>query len=178
MNRFTQLILSVVLCFSLTSCAGGVPATPTPDSTKNTTEEVSSEKAMENFLAKVDACNYTVDAKDHLKISVYSKDQVNFEYAEDMYNDFTVMSVDNEAFQAFLTEDGLEEVSFIDEGHAVNAAKNRLLNYWMDENVSDGNIWNLFYNDQEEPLKFVSYEDVVKQTMMSFVGYGDNVLRL
>ncbi len=178
MNRFAQLILSVVLCFSLTSCAEGAPATPTSESTNNPTEEVSSEKAMENFLAKVDACNYTVDAKDHLKISVFSKDQVNFEYADDMYNDFTVMSVDNETFQAFLTEDGLEDVSFIDEGHAVDAAKSRLLNYWMDESVSEGNIWNLFYNDQDEPLKFVSYEDVVKQTVMSFMGYGDNVLRL
>lgn len=166
MKKIKQLLIVLVaLCFILSGCQDG---SGTADS----------EKAMENFLAKLEEGNYVIDAKDYLKTTVSSRDQVTFEYAEDIYTDFAVMSVNNETFQGVLTDNGIEDVVFYGEGQAIDAASRKLPNYWMDESVSDGNIWNLFYNIQEEPLKFMSHEDIVKQTVISLVGYGQNALGL
>ncbi|MBQ1316923.1 MAG: hypothetical protein IIY46_05505, partial [Lachnospiraceae bacterium] len=137
--------------------------------------EVSSEKAMDNFLQKLGG-NYVIESAGFLKTSAYSKDLVIFDYADDdAYLDFAVMGVDNEVFQAFLDADGVKDVSYIGEGDAVTAASSRLLNYWLD--AAEGNIYNLFYNDTEKPLQFVSYEDVVKKSAASFCGYGDNAIQ-
>ncbi len=153
----------VLLCCLLTGCQGSP-------------KEADSEKAMNNFLQKIEEGNYTIEAKDYLKTTVSSRDQASFEYVEDIYNDFVVMSLNNETFQAFLNGDQLEELQYLGEGQAIEAAKKRLPNGWVD--LADGNIWNLFYNIQEEPLKFVSYEDAVKQSLASMVGYGENSVRL
>ncbi|MBR4462557.1 MAG: hypothetical protein IKS51_08270 [Erysipelotrichaceae bacterium] len=139
-------------------------------------KEVDSEEAMNNFLKKLDEGNYTLEVKDYLKATASSKDQVTFEYVEDIYNDFVAMSVNDEVFQGFLNGDQLEDVKFLGEGTALEAAGSKLPNGWLD--LADGNIWNLFYNIQEDPLKFVSYDDVLKQSVISLVGYSDNALRL
>ena len=184
------LIPFLTICLVLASCSGTSQQTVAPadntgstdaPTTEETTAEASPETAMENFFKKVDEANYVIDAKEHLKTSVCSEDLVCFEYADEVYNDYVVMSVDNEVFQAFLTDeedDGLFDLTFIAEGKAVDAAEPRLLSYWMDEDVSEGNIWNLFYNTEDDPLTFVSYEDTVKESMMHFAGYGDSALRL
>ena len=164
MKSIRHLLMAALLfCCLLTGCQGSP-------------KEVDSEKAMNNFLAKIEEGNYTIDAKDYLKTTVSSRDQAAFEYVEDIYNDFVVMSVNNETFQGYLNGDKLEDVQFLGEGQAIDAAKKRLPNGWID--LADGNIWNLFYNIQEEPLKFVSYEDTVKQNLASMVGYGENSVRL
>ena len=164
MKSIRHLLMAALLfCCLLTGCQGSP-------------KEVDSEKAMNNFLAKIEEGNYTIEAKDYLKTTVSSRDQATFEYVEDIYNDFVVMSVNNETFQGYLNGDKLEDVQFLGEGQAIDAAKKRLPNGWID--LADGNIWNLFYNIQEDPLKFVSYEDTVKQNLASMVGYGENSVRL
>ena len=160
----------LVMCMALTACQ--------KDPTEGMTNPEISEKAMDNFLNKIREGNYTISDGSFLKTSVYSKDLVWFDYTEDIYNDFTVMSVDNEAFQATLKEDGLEEVAYVSEGQAIDAASSRLLNYWLKDEVSEGNIYNLFYNHPDNPLVFVSKEEPVKRTLISFAGYGENALRL
>ncbi|MBQ1391097.1 MAG: hypothetical protein IIY82_05055 [Firmicutes bacterium] len=135
------------------------------------------ETAMENFLAKVAAGNYVINAE-ALKTTVASPEQVAFEFADELYNDFAVVSVKNEVFQGFLTEEGFTDAKFLGEGTAVDVAGLRLLNAWLDEGLTDGNIWNLFYNVPEEPLKFVSHEEAVKKSLLSFVGYNENAMRL
>ena len=129
----------LVMCMALTACQ--------KDPTEGMTNPEISEKAMDNFLNKIREGNYTISDGSFLKTSVYSKDLVWFDYTEDIYNDFTVMSVDNEAFQATLKEDGLEEVAYVSEGQAIDAASSRLLNYWLKDEVSEGNIYNLFYRE-------------------------------
>lgn len=153
----------IIMCFVFTACKGKEPA------------PADSEKAMDNFLAKISEGNYTIDAP-FVKATAFSKDLVYFEYEDEMYTDYAVMSVNDEVFQANLTESGLGEVKFVQEGQALDAAGKKLLNYWLDDSVSEGNIYNLFYNIQEEPLKFVSYEDVVKESLLPFVGYGEMAL--
>ena len=187
------LLVSALLCL-LAACAGnetapaesdtGEPASsgsetvPEENTESEPDSEVSSEKAMENFLSRVLEGNYVIDAGDFLRISVASNEQVVFDYGDDAHSDFAVMSLENEAFQAFLTEDGVENLFFVGEGQAVDAASSRLLNGWLDEEVSGGNIYNLFYNDVENPLRFSSHEDAVKSTLISFAGYSDSALRL
>ena len=160
MKRKHLTILLIILCCILSACQK---------------KPVDSETAMNNFLNKLEEGNYVMKVKDYLTTTVYSRNQVNFEYDEDMYNDFTAVSLNDEVFQIFLDEQPLE-AKFLGEGQAIETAAKRLPNGWLD--LADGNIWNLFYNIQEEPLKFVSYDDVLKQSILSMVGYSDTTLRL
>ncbi|MBR4162902.1 MAG: hypothetical protein IKR11_05215 [Solobacterium sp.] len=184
MKHFKFLLISfLLLCMSLTSCtkpesedsSAAVPESVEPEPQDN---GETAETAMNNFLKKVEEGNYTILAEGFLKTSVYSNDLVWFDYLEDLYDDFTVMRVNDEVFRGVLTEDSVKYVSFLGEGLATDAIKSRLLNYWLDEDVSQGNIYNLFFNQQDEPLTFVSHEDIVKQSLISFAGYGDSALRL
>jgi hypothetical protein len=163
---FLAVIFAAVMAFSACSRTDGRSAA-----------EIS-ESAMNNFLSKVEAGNYVVDANNYLKTNVFSDDLVTFDYVNDDHSDFTVMAVDGEVFQGYLTQNGVEEVAFLGEGSATDMAKARLLNYWTSEEASQGNIYNLFYNSQEDPLTFVSYEDAVKKSVASFAGYGASALRL
>ena len=161
------LIPVIVLCLLLTACKG---KTPSDDGA------ASSEQAMENFLNKLEEGNYTMNVEGYLKTTAYSRDLVYFDYAEDNFTDQTVMSVNNETFQAALKDGELENVRFLTEGQAIDVAKEKLVTAWLD--LAEGNIWNLFYNDQEEPLKFVSYDDYLKDNVRKLVGNRETSLRL
>ncbi len=131
-----------------------------------------SERAMQNFLDKLSNGNYTVDSAGYLKTTAYSEDLVYFDYEDDeSYNDFAVMSVDHEVFQGSLEED-VSDVSFLREGSALETVINRLPGYWMTDEASGGNIYNVFYNDTEDPLKFVSYDAGIQDHVRSLAGYG------
>ena len=137
-----------------------------------------SERAMENFLNKILAGNYTMTAEGFQKTNVYSEDLVWFDYEDDeLYSDFAVMSVNNEVFQGFLTEDSVRDVSYLREGNALETSKQKLPSYWLEDVVSEGNIYNVFYNDTEDPLKFVSYDPGVQNQLRSLVGYGEVAIR-
>jgi len=183
---FVPMLLTALV---LTACGGNaqpvtsaVPVESTSESAPETTEGPSgaelSEQAMDNFLKKLDEGNYTIDAENFMKASVFSRDLITFKYVDEAYKDFVAMSVDNETFQAFLNDGKMTDVEFVGEGQAIEAAGSRLPNGWMDEAVSGGNIYNLFYNSTEEPLTFVSYEEAVKRSLLSFTGYGETALRL
>ena len=146
-----------------------------PDPSQN--PEIS-ERAMENFLAKLEAGNYVMNAEGFLKTTVFSEDLVYFDYEDDSaYSDFAVMSVDNEVFQGFFTEDGLRDVSFITEGRALDTSAAKLPTALLSDSVSQGNIYNVFYNDIENPLKFVSYDPNVQNLVRSFANYGEVAMK-
>nr|MCR5372044.1 hypothetical protein [Solobacterium sp.] len=105
MKTIKRLLMPAAICLILCGCQKSPQPEAGPDP----------ETAMENFLAKVEAGNYIMNAEDYLVTTVSSRDQVAFEYVEDMYNDFVAMSVNNESFQGFLEEDGLSEVAFLGE---------------------------------------------------------------
>lgn len=199
-HPMTITICLLVLSLLLSACGGTQPAADTETGMETTAPAAAetaaeapaeapdeapagepsaadiSERAMDNFLVKILEGDYTIDDGAFLRTTVHSKDLVCFDYADDMYDDLVYMSVGNETFRAVRTEDGLGEVSYVKEGQAINAVSKRLINCWMDEDVSEGNIYNLFYNLTDDPLKFVSYEDAVKRSLLSFAGYGETVL--
>lgn len=174
-NWKKTFILLILSCFLLTSCQGK-PASDDADRQMSPAEI--SEQAMDNFLSKINEGNYTIRSNDFLTTYVYSKDLVWFDYADDAYWDFAVMSINDESFQGYLDEDSISDVQFLNEGPAIEAASTRLPTYLLEEEVSGGNIYELFYNQTEEPLTFVSYDERVKRMLMSFAGYGEQALRL
>ncbi len=155
------------------------PVPEEPDKELSPEEKAAlSEKAMQNFLDKICSENYVMDSKDYLKTTVYSPDLVIFDYADDSaYMDFAVMSVNDEVFQGLFWKDSIDDVAFVKEGQAIDAASSRLPTNWLTEEFSDGNIYNIFYNDTEDPLRFVSYDTNVQNQVRTFAGYGDVALR-
>ena len=165
------LILLAVLCLCLTGCQGNKPSEDPAPEPELTPAEIS-EKAMDNFLTKIKDGKYTIESN-FLKINVYSRDLVWFDYKDEAYNDFAAMSVKNEAFQGFLRNGGLENIVFLGEEQAIDAADSRLPGYLLNEEVSQGNIYNLFYNQTDAPLTFLSREEIVKRFLLSYAGYGE-----
>ncbi|MBQ3865105.1 MAG: hypothetical protein II781_04630 [Clostridia bacterium] len=194
-SRLTALVLalSLLLIAVLSGCSGtpapsqtAAPEPTAPAETEPTpTEEPLpddpasvSERAMTNFLDKIGKGDYTMTAPDFLNITVHSADQVIFDYADDeTYHDFAVMSVNNEVFQGRFTQDGIDEAVFLTEGTAMDAAAKKLPGYWLSDEVSEGNIYNLFYNDPEDPLKFTAHEDTLKALVRSYVGLTEMAQR-
>ena len=200
MNRHFKTVLLVVIAVLfllsavlLAGCGSGsdpapapdegqqdVPDEPVPDEPEPEPEPVPesnaeiSEKAMQNFLDKIAGGDYVMDSEGYLKTTACSEDLVIFDYEDDSsYRDFAVMSVSGEVFQGFFKKDGIENITFLKEGSAIDAAVSKLPTYWLKEEVSDGNIYHLFYNDTEDPLRFVSFDYNVMNQVRGFAGYGD-----
>ena len=154
-------------------CCSACSSEQTPSEDSSTADE--SEKAMENFVKKLNAGNYVVDAPDYLKTTVYSPEQVYYSYYDEGIDDFGFMTLKGETFQCVLEDAGVSQVEFVSADNAIDTAAG-LPNYWME--VSDDNMFNLFYNDVEKPLQFVSYDSTVKTTLMRLAGYGNSALDL
>ena len=166
----------------------GIGETPEPEPTDTRPAYEISEAAMENFLSKIEAGNYTIDCEDRVKVSVCSEDLVYYtrpiRYDDIDYDGFAVMTVNgNETFEGYLGEEGVTRITFLQEGKAIDVAADgsaipdfdsKLIGYWLD--AADGNIWELFYNDPEDPLLFVSQADEVKALVRLYGDIGDMIM--
>lgn len=185
------LIIVCMLCLGCCSCAKAPEdAAPSGADSGNLTEgsdpadsfeessaeEPSSETAMENFVRKLSEGNYVIDADGFMKTTVCSPDLVYYSYYDEAYDDYALITLDQETFFGILGDDTVSEVVFASADDAVRTASYTLPNCWM--TISDGNMFNLFYNNVEKPLEFVSYEDSVKTTLMTLAGYGGSALNL
>lgn len=145
-----------------------------------------SEAAMENFLAKVEAGDYTIECESGaVKATVCSDDLVYYtrviRHDDIDYDGFAIVTVNgNETFEGYLGEDGLTRIAFLGEGKAVDIAADgaaiqdldsKLPNWWID--VADGNIWDLFTNDIDNPLRFVTNADEVKALVRLYGDIGE-----
>ena len=159
LKKAAIVALACLMCLSCCSCAGR-----TPDA----------EKAMENFVSKLEAGNYTLEGSDFLQISVASPEEVCFEFADETLDDYAVFTLNGETFQGTLSEDAVQDVVFLSMEDAIHTAESSLPNSWI--GLSDGNMFNLFYNNTEDPLEFISYEDSIKFTLINLAGYGFQAL--
>jgi len=182
-HAFFIILMALMIALALLSgCGSETPASEdtTPDSQEGSDQtdppennaEIS-EKAMQNFLDKLQEGNYVMNADGFLRTTVCSKDLVCFYYDDEAYSDYAVMSVDNEVFQGIFEDNGVRDVLFVKEGSAMEAAEKQLPNCWMSDEFSGGNIYNLFYNDTDDPLKFVSYDANVQNQLRAIAGYGE-----
>lgn len=199
-NRITRtlvFILLIAITSSLLFGCGGKKTADTGVDTDTPATELAtpdlgtpaadlSERAMENFLDKVGEGNYVINCEANLfSASVVSEDlvcytrDINFESVA--YDGCAVMTVNgSETFFALLGEDGLTMLTFIEEGKAIDIAstteslgmiESALPNHWI--KAAYGNIWELFYNDVEEPLTFVSSSDEIKSFVKLYAGIGE-----
>lgn len=135
-----------------------------------------SEKAMANFVSRLETGNYVVNIDSKKTTEVYSPDLVCFYYEDERIEDEALMTLNNETFHAVLDEDSVGDISFLSTGNAIQLASYALPNYWITE--TEGNMFNIFYNNVDIPLEFVSYDDTVKLTLLSLAGYSTAALDL
>lgn len=131
-----------------------------------------SEIAMNNFFDRITEPDYEINNPDYLKIVANSEDLVYFDYLEDdLYSDFAVMTVNNEdTFQGFYTNNGMRNITYLKEGKAFDVAGVRLLSTWID--IVGSNIWDCFYNDPDNPLRFTSNDINIKLQVIKYTPYG------
>ena len=140
-------------------------------------DEPDPEVTMENFVNKLNEGNYVVDAEGYLKTTVASPEQVYFTDPNDESSilNCAFVTLNGETFQIGLDEESLNSAgAFVGPGNAVEALGTYLPNGWID--ASDGNMFNLFYNNVDDPLEFTSYDSCVKMTLLALGGYSENAL--
>ncbi len=192
--KWIRTAFAAVLALSLAACAESTgPAsnekTPEPTAMSATEEPEASpsasaeehpadisERAMDNLAGKLKAGNYVSDAEGFLKLSVVSPELVIFSYEEDAYDDIALITLDHETFEGVLTDDGLIDPVYISDEDAMTVAANTIPSNWV--GISGGNMFELFYNNVEKPLEFVSNDDNVKMTLIRMAGYGASALNL
>ena len=199
-SRITALLLALALILSCSACAGkdeGSTAAPTeatksseteaPTSadkeTEATTEaptetephEPDAETAMENFVRKLQAGNYVVAPENYIKTNAYSPELVTFTHEEESTaDDYAFITLDGETFEGLLEGDSLTEIAFAGPFNAIETLDFLLPNYWI--TLSGGNMWDLFYNNVDNPLEFTSNDENVKTTLLGLGGYGEMAL--
>ena len=162
-------ILSLILAACLLLVCGPFAAIRAAGAEAEAVGEISPDTAMENFVSKLTQGNYVIDAEGYLKTTVVSPEQVLFTHsAESMSDDYAFVTLDGETFEGVLDEGGLSDVIFVSNGSAVEALGALLPNGWI--TVSEGNMFNLFYNNVDNPLEFTSKEESVKLTLLSLGG--------
>ena len=174
MKKILALLIAMCLILTCSGCTNSgdndKPVDPDPQP-----EVIDAEITMENFVKKLEAGNYVIDAKNYVKTTAVSPEQVYFIYNTDLgYDDYAFVTLKGETFEGTLDETALSEVMFITTDNAIEALTYLLPNYWMV--ISVGNMFNLFYNNVDNPLEFTSYDENVKTTLLGLGGYGQLAL--
>ena len=168
MKKKNILITLLALLLMCSACGSNPQPEPEP-------QEVTPENAMDNFVKKLEAGNYVIDAKNYVKTTAVSPEQVYFihEGDPDAFN-YALFTLNGETFEAEFEEEGMSDVTFISKGTAIEAMTFMLPNYWIE--LSEGNMWNLFYNNVDDPLEFTTNDVNVKTTLLALGGYGQLAL--
>ena len=188
---YLSILLILLLCIGCCACQkkeehqGDVSAeapttTDTQDETKETEEtqpdvKADPEKAMENFVAKLEAGDYVTVVKGRSRINVCDTTEIDWYYASEDKESKTCFTLNGETFTAYLGEEGLEDLCYSTPKSALDISRSKLLNYWVD--LADGNMFDLFYNNVDDPLEFTSKDTEVKYSILSLMSYSDMALR-
>ena len=163
-------VLFLLLILSLLLITAGCASQETPAEPS----EPDAETAMNNFLNKLEKGNYVVEPSDYVKTTVCSEDVVYFTADPGSMLNLAFVTLNNETFRGYLDGDTLSDIEFVSPGTAIDAVVDLLPNSWID--AAEGNIWNLFYNNVDDPLEFTSKEEVVKTTLLGLAGYSQMAL--
>ena len=171
MKKILTLILVLCLFLTCSACNNGNNDNVKPDEPTEVTADIT----MANFVKKLKAGNYLIDAKNYVRTSVVSPEQVYFTYNNDSgYDDYAFVTLKGETFEGILDENALTEITFVSTDNAIDALTYLLPNNWI--TISDGNMFNLFYNNVDNPLEFTTNDENVKTTLLGLGGYGQLAL--
>ncbi|MBQ9891417.1 MAG: hypothetical protein IJM39_08395 [Firmicutes bacterium] len=191
-SKIIALIIAVCLTLSLAACTApgnnsnnAAPSnntTPanntTPDNSgKELTPAEISEKAMENFVKKIEAGNYTTAVPEYMTICAVSPEQVHVDYPGDGIDGpvtHAYISLNGETFLAQFEDGKLEDIEYATTDNAIRTMGSALPNYWLE--ASGGNMYEFFYNDPEKPLEFTTNDETVKTTLCALGGYGSTIV--
>lgn len=175
MKKVFTILLALFLVITCFGCNGQ----KTPDekpAEPDKPEVVDSETAMNNFLAKLDKYNYVVESRDYAKLNVYSEDLVYFTHYPGSQLNVAFVTLKDETFHGYLDEDEMNDIDFYAPGKAVDAVIELLPNNWI--NIAEGNIWNIFYNNPNDPLEFTTNDAQVKTTLLTLSGTTTKALEV
>ena len=184
MKKLFSVFLLLALTLLLASCGKKTDAPTTNNITttkKNDTtavvtttqKRVDSEVAINNFLDKLFEFNYSIEAEDFLKISIFSEDLIYFDFV-DYYDEVYATVNTDETFRCVIK--GENKISFFNEGTAAEVLFTYLPNYW--ESYANYNIWNILTNSVENPLEFTFANDAyIKEIVGStYLGIGQTAI--
>ncbi len=155
-----------------TTAAETTAAPQTEASTEELTPAEISERAMENFVRKLQAGNYVVGTKAYAFTNVASPDQVYIVFGdEESTLTYAYMTLNGETFEATIRDGVMEEVAFASTDCALDMLEPVLPNSWI--TLSGGNLFELFYNSVDHPLEFTSNDENVKRIAGALAGYGE-----
>ena len=176
-NKLISLLLVLCLIFTCFGC--DQQKTPddggkTPDEGQVEPKTPDAETAMNNFVAKLEKANYVIEPASYVKTTVYSPDLVYFTTTPGSFLNMAFMTLKDETFKGRLDEEDITYVEFEAPGKAIDAVASMLPNNWID--IADGNMWELFYNNVDNPLEFTSKDVNVKTTLLGLAGYSTQAL--
>ena len=153
MKKHRFLIAFTALAMGAVGLAG-CGENPTPDPWY-----VISEKAMDNFLNKIQNNGYTI-VGDEQTTAVKDKNMITWFFKEgSIYTDHAAVTINEETYYGFIDykKNSFEQIVFMDKMPATQIDENMvyLPTIWLDQSVSGGNIWSLWHNnDQSNPLHY------------------------
>ena len=185
LRKISALILA--LCLLIGCCACGAPNNGNSGNNSNgsgnnssvpdrelTPAEIS-ELAMNNFIKKLQAGNYVIGDPDTILTNAVSPEQIYFQYPHEGYPTvYAYMTYKGETFATMIENNVMDDIEFVSTDSAIDSVEQLVPNYWI--NVTDGNMFELFYNDVEKPLEFTSNDETVKYTLCCLGGYGQIAL--
>ncbi|MCR5349678.1 MAG: hypothetical protein K6E20_01655 [Acholeplasmatales bacterium] len=146
---------------------------------------ISSEVVMNNFIGNLDEFKYVIDTPNYRTINISSNNLVSYNYTLEGKLDYSYMTIKkensigkmvDETFKATFEGESIKELEFIGSNKSIDYVYTSLPNYWTTYDVCEGNIWNLFYNNVDDPLEFMSKDETVIETCRSLANIGDMFL--
>ncbi|MBO4289297.1 MAG: hypothetical protein J5865_04260 [Lachnospiraceae bacterium] len=179
-RRLSALVMAVCLlvgsCACGTACGGNNALGSSVNSADLSPAEIS-ELAMDNFVKKLQAGNYVVGNPANVVTNAVSPEQVYFVYPHEGYPTiYAYMTAKGETFAALIENDEMGDIEFISADTAINSVEGLVPNNWI--SITDGNLFELFYNNVEKPLEFTSNDENVKYTLGCLGGYGQMALEV
>ncbi len=174
LKNLLKVLMAVLICVSCFACTDNSDKEPEPD----LTPAELSEKAMDNFVRKLEKGNYVVSGGEKAEIHVVSPEQAYINYPQyDSVLSYVFMTLKNETFTSDVYDDEkIQDVSFVSTDNVIDYLGDMLPNSWI--TMTEGNMWELFYNDVNKPLEFTTNDARVKKTLGSLGGYNSRAVTL
>ena len=136
-----------------------------------------SELTMNNFIKKLQAGNYVVGDPRNVVTNAVSPEQVYFVYPHEGYPTiYAYMTLKGETFAVLIEDDEMDDIEFISADTAIDSVEGLVPNNWI--SITNGNLFELFYNSVDKPLEFTSNDENVKYTLCCLGGYGEMALEV